>query len=170
MLCPLHSNFYIPVVCNHALRVTYGNSCSHVECSASSPPPPPHSSPSPYPFLHCLIIIILILSMYCPRNTLLTHLVTNHMMGHHNVYAVHHGLFHWSLIYSKSASSVCHMLSEFCCLVALCCIVSACPFLFPHQHFHRAYMQPCMTLNCFFFLSTYITENMVTEATMVTRV
>jgi len=104
------------------------------------------------------------------EHTTKTHTVTDHMMGHHNIYAIHLDHFLWSLIHSKSKSSVCHMLSEFCCLVALCFIVTACPFIFPRQQFHRAYLQPCMTLNCFFLLSTYITENMVTEATMAIRV
>jgi hypothetical protein len=95
------------------------------------PPHPPPSPSSPLPFLHCIIIviiaiiiIIIILSMCCPRNTLLIHSVTDHssMMCHHNIYAVHHGLFYWSLIYCESKSGVCHMFSEFCCLSTLCCI------------------------------------------------
>jgi hypothetical protein len=157
-----------------------GSLLATVATMLSAQPLSPPSSPSSlllfslsYYYYCCyiiIIIIIILISMYCPRNTLLTHSVTDHMIGHHNIYAVHSGLFHWSLIYSKNKSSVCHTLSEFCCLVVLCCVVSACLFLFPHQHFHRAYMQPCMTLNSFFFLSTCIAENIVTEATMATRV
>lgn len=85
------------------------------------------SPPHPYPPQHV------------PPREHTTNTLSN-MMGHRNIYAVHHGLLRWSFNYSKSKSSVCYMLSEFCCLVALLRIVDVCPFLFPHQYIHRTYI------------------------------